>query len=96
MRLIITPCEVLGIDLVGPWPTTSRGNNYILTVIDFFTHWVWFIPIKGKSALAVADPLLRVVISNVTCPRAWQSDRGTEFLNSATACLNELMQIRGQ
>jgi len=96
MRLISTPCEVLGIDLVGPWPTTRRGNNFILTVLDFFTHWVWFIPIRGKSAIAVAEQLLKVVISTITCPRAWLSDRGKEFLNATMSALNGLLQIQGQ
>ena len=34
------PCERVGIDLTGPYPTSNSGKKYIMTLIDHFTKWV--------------------------------------------------------
>ncbi len=33
------PMERVGIDVLGPFPRTERGNRYILTAMDYFTKW---------------------------------------------------------
>ena len=32
--------EIIGIDTVGPFVTSDNGNNYIVTVIDWYTSWL--------------------------------------------------------
>ncbi|XP_067862309.1 gypsy retrotransposon integrase-like protein 1 isoform X1 [Heptranchias perlo] len=54
---VTRPWEILGFDLIGPFPETTRGNTYILTVTDYFTKWVEAIPIQKKDALSVARGL---------------------------------------
>jgi len=34
------PFVHLGLDIIGPLPTTSRNNRYIIVVVDYFTKWV--------------------------------------------------------
>ncbi|XP_064424235.1 gypsy retrotransposon integrase-like protein 1 isoform X2 [Latimeria chalumnae] len=55
-----TPWDVLGIDLLGPFPETTRENTYILTISDYFTKWVEAIPIQKKDALSVARAISSV------------------------------------
>ena len=31
--------EIVGVDFVGPLPTTEKGNKYIMTMQDHFTRW---------------------------------------------------------
>jgi len=33
------PLEKVAIDIMGPLPTTARGNRYIVVVCDYFTKW---------------------------------------------------------
>ncbi|KAG1653542.1 Gypsy retrotransposon integrase-like protein 1 [Nymphon striatum] len=42
--------KMLGIDLIGPLQVTSSGNNYILTITDYWTKFVQAFPIPAKSA----------------------------------------------
>ena len=55
----------LGMDLVGPLPTTARGNTYIMTVTDYYTKWAEAAPLQDKSALSVANMLYTVSILTI-------------------------------
>lgn len=32
--------QVVAVDIMGPLPTTSDGNRYVLVAGDYFTKWV--------------------------------------------------------
>ena len=43
-------------DLVGPiHPPSSRGNKYVLTVIDMLTGFTIAVPIKNKNAEMICE-----------------------------------------
>lgn len=44
----------VGIDLVGPLPTTARGSKYIVTLVDYFSKWPEAEALPDKSAKSVA------------------------------------------
>ena len=47
-------CQV-GMDLVGPFPETMRGNKYIVTLTDYFSKWAEAAPLPNKTADEVAS-----------------------------------------
>ena len=58
---IHSPWYHVGIDFIGPLhPITTKGNRYVLTVSDYFTKWVEAVPLPNKTALGVAQSLLKV------------------------------------
>ena len=40
-------------DLIGPLPTT-RGNKYVITLVDYFSKWPEAAPLQDKTAKGVA------------------------------------------
>ncbi len=78
------PLDHLAIDLAGPLSTTSRGNNYILIVVDVASRFVWLRPLQAKTAAAVAEALL-LLFADFGLPRIVQSDNGWEFVNETLA-----------
>lgn len=79
------PMSVLHADLVGPLPEgknskNQRGFRYILSVVDSATRYLWLLPLRHKTADAVATALYDDVITRVTVPSAILSDRGGEFM----------------
>ena len=34
------PLDHLAIDILGPFPESTRVNKYVLAVTDYFTKWV--------------------------------------------------------
>ena len=50
------PMEFICMDLVGPiHPPSSRGNKYVLTVIDMLTGFTMAAPIKNNNADTICD-----------------------------------------
>ena len=48
------PMDIIGIDTVGPFVTSDNGNNYIATVIDWYTLWLEAYPVQNKEADTIA------------------------------------------
>ena len=48
------PNEMRGIDLMGPLPRSSERNEYLLVVVDYFTRWVEFTPLRTATAKIIA------------------------------------------
>ena len=44
----------MGIDLIGPLPTTVKGFKYIVTLVDYFSKWPEAAPLVDKRATGVA------------------------------------------
>ena len=69
-------------DLVGPiHPPSSRGNKYVLTVIDMLTGFTIAVPIKNKNAEMICEANR----DNIYCVFGGSSrmltDNGSEFKN---------------
>ena len=76
------PLERVGIDIVGPLPTSEKGNSYILVVIDYFTRWVEGYSIPDQTALTVADKLVSEFITRFGVSQRLHSDQGTDFMST--------------
>jgi len=69
------PMAVVHADLVGPLPEGKnsrgqRGFQYILSVVDSATRYLWLLPIRHKTAECVAATLFDEVFSRVSVPSA--------------------------
>ena len=83
------PWERMSIDITGPHPRSSRGNIYILTMVDHFSKWAEAIPLSRHTAPVVARALMTHVFSRFGMPLQLLSDRGPEF---ESQLFTELMQ----
>ena len=52
----------VGMDLIGPLATTSRGNKYIITLTDYFTKWAEAGALPDKTAMNVAKFMYQVTV----------------------------------
>jgi len=78
------PMAVIHADLVGPLPEGRNSKNqtgfqYILSVIDSPTRYLWLLHIRHKTAQCVAATLFDEAISRVSVPSAILMDQGCEF-----------------
>ena len=55
------PCFHIGIDIVGPLPTSLKGNQYILTISNYFSKFTEAIPLSSKNADGVSAALFKVM-----------------------------------
>ena len=92
------PMAVLHADLVGPLPEgqnskNQRGFCYILSVVDSATRYLWLVPLRRKTADAVATALFDEIITKVSVPSAILSDLGGEFMGDVMTQLCERLGI---
>ena len=82
-------------DLVGPiHPPSSRGNRYVLTVIDMLTGFTIAVPIPDKNVTTVCNAYR----DNVYCVFGGSSriltDNGTEFKNKEMKAICDELGVK--
>ncbi|GJZ99242.1 reverse transcriptase domain-containing protein [Tanacetum coccineum] len=75
--------DVWGIDFMGPFPS-SRGNKYILVVVDYLSKWVEAKALPTNDARVVVK-FLKSLFTQFGTPRSIISDRRTYFCNDQFA-----------
>nr|GEZ90415.1 reverse transcriptase domain-containing protein [Tanacetum cinerariifolium] len=82
----IQVCEIFdvwGIDFIGLF-LSSRGNKYILVVVDYLSKWVEANVLPTNDARVVCK-FLKNLFAQFGTPRAIISDQGTHFCNDQFA-----------
>ena len=86
------PFQKISLDITGPLPRGSNGEQYILGIVDNFSRYVALIPLKSATAENVARALHERWITLFGAPDSIHTDRGTEFQNTL---MNQLFQFYG-
>jgi len=87
------PWQRVSIDITGPHPRSTKGNVYILTLVDHFSKWGEVLPIPNHTAATVAKVLVTHVFSRFGAPEQILSDQGSEFQSELFQNLMKLMEI---
>ena len=88
------PWDVVGIDLIGEFLETDRGNKYVLTMVDHFTKWPIAIAIPDRKAETIARAIFEHLICEHGVPRKILSDRGQELISEVLKILYEKWGVR--
>lgn len=75
---INVPYHTLHVDHVGPFETSSRGNKFILVIVDAFTKFVVIEPVKSQKTTPVVQAFQRLMCL-FGVPTRIISDRGSAF-----------------
>ena len=86
------PFTFWAMDYMGPLPETTRGNRYILVLMDHFTKWCEAFPTKDQKASTVAKILVEKVFSRFGPPVVLHSDQGANFESNL---MHELCDVMG-
>ena len=84
------PWELLGIDVVGPLPTTKRGHRFIVTFVDHFSGYPFAFATRDHTAKTIARLLLDNIVPLIGCKPKFLTDRGQDFLSKI---IQEVIQI---
>ncbi|XP_036398325.1 WD repeat-containing protein 87-like [Megalops cyprinoides] len=69
-----------GVDTLDPFPTTDRGNRYMLVTMDYFTKCPEVYAVPDQSAANTAERLVSEVFCCFGAPRELHSDQGQNFV----------------
>ncbi|GBM76430.1 Nucleolar protein 14 [Araneus ventricosus] len=57
------PFERMALDILGFLPVMTRGNRYVLVLMDYFTKWPEAVPIPDQEDFTVTEELIRSWLS---------------------------------
>ena len=77
------PLERIDMDLNGPLPLSHEGYEYLLGMIDRFSHYMWFYPLVSKSDAAdkIMSLCKKLKSKYGTWPACLHADQGGEFMS---------------
>ena len=90
----LAPFQKFHIDLTGPHRRSAGGHVYLLTGICCFTKYLVVVPLRDKTALTVANALLKHVYLIYGACELQVHDNGSEFVNSILQHLSRMMGIQ--
>lgn len=88
------PFERLGIDVLGPFTKTDRGNVYIIVTMDYATKWAEAKAVPSATAEETAQFIINQIICKFGCPKEILSDRGQNFRSNLVSALLNGLGIR--
>jgi len=86
------PFVRVGLDIVGPLPVTSRGNQYIIVLVDYMTKWVEAEPTQSIESNDVIYFLSKVFSRHGT-PEILVTDNGPQFRSEKTKAFLDLYGV---
>ena len=79
---VTEPWHTIGIDIMGPFPTTSRNKRFLLVIVDYFTRWIEIFPISTTTSMAISELLTDQVFTRYGLPKYILSDNGPQFISN--------------
>lgn len=86
--------DKISMDIVGPLPTTRKGNSYILTIQDLLTKYCFAIPLMRTTTVDIAEAFVDKFICSVGAPKAILTDQGRNFLSSLMKSVAKKYRIK--
>jgi hypothetical protein len=76
------PFRGWGLDMIDKInPPSSKGHQYILAIMDYFTKWVEVIPMKSVTSKDVVNFIKEHVIHRFGIPQPITTDGGSVFIS---------------
>ena len=93
MEPISTPFQKVAIDIIGPLPTTKKGNSYILSMIDVSSRWPECIPLPNVKTETIAQSLFEI-FSRLGIPNQILSDNAKQLISESMQETYRLLGIQ--
>ena len=88
------PSHTVALDFCGPFPTTARGNAYVLVVTDHFTKHVEAFATPDQTKETTATILVDEYFCRYGAPARLLSDRGATFLSDVVRVATDVFGVK--
>lgn len=92
VQIPTTPFDQIGMDLLGPLPTSSVGNRWVIVATDYLTRYAETKAIQRGTAEEVARFFIENIVLRHGAPSIVITDRGTAF---TAALLDHVLVLSG-
>ena len=88
-----SPMDRVAMDIMGPFPTSSKGNRYVLVIGDTFTKWIEAYAIPDQTANTVVEVVVKEFIARFGTPLEIHTDQGKNFESILFQDICKLLEI---
>ncbi|GBB91669.1 hypothetical protein RclHR1_19010003 [Rhizophagus clarus] len=88
------PFDHIGMDIIGPLPTTLQGNKYIVVATEYLNKWPEARALSNAKATSVVSFFYEDIICRHGCPKVLLTDQGTHFVNELVNSLCSRMGVK--
>ncbi|KAF1388869.1 hypothetical protein PFLUV_G00067320 [Perca fluviatilis] len=86
------PWDIVGIDIIGPFPETQQGNTSVAVLIDYFSKWPEAFPVQKTDALSVARCISKCIY-RFGAPKTIVCTQNADFCDEVTKLLCDRWSI---
>lgn len=88
------PWHTIGIDIMGPFPVTSRNKRFLLVIVDYFTRWIEVFPLSTTTSIAISELLIDQLFTRYGFPKYILSDNGPQFVSNMFRSFCDTLNIQ--
>jgi len=89
-----SPFSLVGLDIMGPLPTTMHGNSYVLTMVDHFTRFGDAVALKDTESLTIASAVISMWICKYGLFDVMVSDNGVQLVSDIAKYIYKQLGIK--
>ncbi|XP_037830744.1 uncharacterized protein zgc:113436 [Kryptolebias marmoratus] len=82
------PWDIIGVDIIGPFPETQQGNKSVTLIIDYFSKWPEAFPVQKTDPLSVARCVSKCIY-RFGAPKMIVCKQNPDFCDEVTKLLGE-------
>ena len=86
--------ERVAMDIVGPVPTSYKGNSYILVIMEYVSRYVIATPMRDMTANTVMRKFIKHVVLKEGIPAQILTDLGSNFQSESMEALYKQLGIK--
>ena len=60
----------------------NKGFRFLLCIIDFFSKYAWFVPLKDKKGISIVNAFQKILRKSDRKPNKIWVDKRSEFYNN--------------
>lgn len=85
---------MVGCDVVGPMPATTKGKKYLLVAVDYLNRWPVALDVQAIDMITTADFLFMQLMRQHGLPQYVLKDRCSNFTSSYVEDFLRAMQVK--
>lgn len=93
-RNINFPFQLISADLLGPYPRSRNGNQYLLVVVDWFTKFPLVHPMSKPTSKSIVKFLENHVFLTFGVPQIISVDNGPQFISKEFKSLCDAYKVQ--
>lgn len=88
------PWQVVSMDLMGPFVRSSKGNEYLFVICDYFTKMPILVPLRNAKAVKICEIVESQLFLEHSVPEVIVTDNGKQFISKEFKKLTESYGVK--